>query len=387
MPGASPTLEREWSLLKAACTFNHRHEEIESLRARLRGPIRWKLLFDLAEAHGVQPLLHRLLSGVRDLVPPGEMLALDRANQTNLHKALFLSRELIRVSDCLQAIGIDVLPYKGVALAETVYGDMVLRQAGDIDLLIRPHDLVRARMALEELGYQPHLPLSEQQERAYLKSGYECAFDSAAGRNLLEVQWAIQPRFYAVDFDMEALFQRAVSVTVAGRSMKAPSVEDLFLVLSLHAAKHVWGRLIWLSDLARMVKMPSLDWTFIASQAWSMGVVRILRVSLILTNRLVGTPVPTTADASLPTDPEAQALANRIQDQIINGATGDAESFAYFKLMLQLRERRSDRLRFLTRLAFTPGPSEWAAIRFPEPLFPLYRLVRLSRLAARLVGA
>ena len=387
MPGASPTLEREWSLLKAACTFNHRHEEIESLRARLRGPIRWKLLFDLAEAHGVQPLLHRLLSGVRDLVPPGEMLALDRANQTNLHKALFLSRELIRVSDCLQAIGIDVLPYKGVALAETVYGDMVLRQAGDIDLLIRPHDLVRARMALEELGYQPHLPLSEQQERAYLKSGYECAFDSAAGRNLLEVQWAIQPRFYAVDFDMEALFQRAVSVTVAGRSMKAPSVEDLFLVLSLHAAKHVWGRLIWLSDLARMVKMPSLDWTFIASQARSMGAVRILRVSLILTNRLVGTPVPTTADASLPTDPQAQCLANRIQDQIINGATLDTESVAYFKLMLQLRERRSDRLRFLTRLAFTPGPSEWAAIRFPEPLFPLYRLVRLSRLAARLVGA
>ena len=47
MPGASPTLEREWSLLEAACTFNHRHEEIESLRARLRGPIRWKLLYSI----------------------------------------------------------------------------------------------------------------------------------------------------------------------------------------------------------------------------------------------------------------------------------------------------------------------------------------------------
>jgi hypothetical protein len=116
------------------------------------------------------------------------MLALDRASQTNLHKALFLSRELIRVVDRLQAISVDVLPYKGVALAETVYGDIALRQAGDIDLLIRPQDFARARKSLRELGYQPHLLLSERQERAYLKSGYECAFDSDAGRNLLEVQ-------------------------------------------------------------------------------------------------------------------------------------------------------------------------------------------------------
>lgn len=387
MPGASPTLEREWSLLKAACSFENPGKETESLHSLLCGPIRWKLLFDRAEAHGVQPLLHQLLSSAPDLVPREEMLALDRASQTNLHKALFLSRELIRVVDRLQAISVDVLPYKGVALAETVYGDIALRQAGDIDLLIRPQDFARARKSLRELGYQPHLLLSERQERAYLKSGYECAFDSDAGRNLVEVQWAIQPRFYAVDFDMDALFQRAVAVTVAGRSMEAPSAEDMFLVLSLHAAKHVWERLIWLSDIARIMSSPCLDWSFISSRARSMGIVRIVRVSLILTNRLLGTPIPAAAETSLPTDPEATALANPIQDQIINGTIGDSESFGYFRLMLQLRERRFDRLRFLTRLAFTPGPSEWAAVRFPEPLFPLYRLVRLSRLLARLVGA
>ena len=114
---------------------------------------------------------------------------------------------------------------------------------------------------------------------------------------------------------------------------------------------------------------------------------RIVRVSLILTNRLLGTPIPAAAETSFPADPEAQALADQIQGQIISGTIGDSESFGYFRLMLQLRERRFDRLRFLTRLAFTPGPSEWAAVRFPEPLFPLYRLVRLSRLLARLVGA
>jgi hypothetical protein len=52
-----------------------------------------------------------------------------------------------------------------------------------------------------------------------------------------------------------------------------------------------------------------------------------------------------------------------------------------------LREQPADRLRFLQRLAFTPGPGEWQSVRLPGPLFPLYRLVRLARVAARLVRA
>ena len=65
----------------------------------------------------------------------------------------------------------------------------------------------------------------------YIASGYEWTFDSPAGRNLLELQWALQPRFYAVDFDMDGLFERAVNVAVVGRRVKTPPSEDLLLVL------------------------------------------------------------------------------------------------------------------------------------------------------------
>jgi hypothetical protein len=51
-----------------------------------------------------------------------------------------------------------------------------------------------------------------------------------------------------------------------------------------------------------------------------------------------------------------------------------------------LRENRRDRMRFITRLGFTPGPGEWNAIHLPESLTPLYRLVRLCRVAGRLVS-
>jgi hypothetical protein len=315
------------------------------------------------------------------------MRSLQQRYQTNLHKALFLSRELIRILDCLSAAGLEVVPYKGPALADAIYGDIALRQSGDIDLLIRPHDLPRICSAVRELGYVPNWSLSEAEQLAYLQSGCECAFDGPAGRNLLEVQWAIQPRFYAIDFDMNGLFHRAVTVSVAGRPMKTPSHADLLLVLSAHAAKHVWGRLIWLCDVAQLMNVKTLDWSWIGSRAQDLGIVRILRVTMLAAQRLLGAAIPAAAQGSLPEDLATAALVAEIEVHITSEATYNVESLSYFRLMMRLRERPADWLRFLQRLALTPGPSEWRTVRLPRPLFPLYRLVRLSRLAARLVRA
>jgi hypothetical protein len=393
MSATSATLDAEWSLLLTACSEIPRQEKIARLRLLLREPIRWKILFDLAARHGTQPLLYQSLVEIgveiKDAVPREQISAIEQGYQTNLHKALFLSRELIRMVDRMSALGVEVMPYKGLALAELIYRDVALRQAGDIDLLIHPQDLPRIREAVRELGYTPHMIFSKAQERAYLQSGYEYAFDGTAGPNLLEVQWAIHPRFYAIDFDMQELFRRAIKVTVAGHPMKTPSPEDLLLVLSAHAAKHVWGRLVWLCDIARLMNLPTLDWSWIASQAQALGIVRILRVTMLLANRLLSTAIPPAAQASLPEDPAISAatisLANEIQIHIASESAHNVESSAYFRLMMRLRERPADRRRFLQRLVFTPGPGEWQAVRLPEPLFPLYRLVRLSRLAARLI--
>jgi len=305
--------------------------------------------------------------------------------QANLHKALFLSRELISILDCLESAGVEAMPYKGLALAETIYGDIALRQSGDIDLLIRPQDLPRICQALAPLGFVPHENFSVAELRAYLKSGYESAFDAPAGKNLLEVQWAILPRFYSVDFDMGAVFRRAVMTTVAGRAIKSPSLEDLFIILALHAAKHVWGRLIWLCDLSRMMNVPQLDWRQITSQAEELGIIRILRVTVLLANRLLNARVPAALER-FPADNDVSLLADDIRGYIGSATEYDVESAAYFRLMLRLRERLSDRLRFLTRLVWTPGPGEWRSIRLPAPLFPLYRVVRLYRLTRKLVN-
>jgi Uncharacterised nucleotidyltransferase len=371
----------EWPLLLAACRPD-RSKAVEEIGSLLQFPVRWETLFALAESHGVLPLLHQALMAVRDSVSPEALNKLASKYQTNLHKAMMLSRELIRILDSLAENEIEVMPYKGLALSESVYGDIALRQTGDIDLLIRAKDVSRARDVLRNLNFVPHLELSERQENAYFKSGYEFMFDAPAGRNLLELQWAVQPRFYAVDLSAEKLFERAIPVSVAGRIVKTPSFEDLFIVLSLHAAKHVWAKLIWIGDLARIMELDGLDWAEIESCARGLRIRRILALNLTLANQLLGVSIPLAAQPML--EAGIGDHAELIKGFVSGGAPFDVDSVGYFRFMLRLREDPIDRMRFITRLLLTPGPGEWASVHLPDSLFPAYRLVRLSRLAARL---
>ena len=168
--------------------------------------------------------------------------------------------------------------------------------------------------------------------------------------------------------------------------MKTPSMEDLYIILALHAAKHVWGRMIWLCDLARIGSSRALNWNRVGEQACELGIVRIVRVTLFLIQRVFAIPIPSPAEASLPSDERAAELAEEIAYQIADETEYDVESPAYFRLMLRLRERSPDRIRFMSRLLFTPGPGEWALVKLPKLMFPLYRIVRLTRVAARVAN-
>lgn len=376
-------LPPEWNLLLAASSANPSSSDLRLVRNLLEKPVNWDSVLRLANQHGTTSLLYQNLAPLDGVIPIAVLQSLRQAYDHNIHKTLFLARELIRILDCLADLGIEVIPYKGIVLAEVYYGDMALRQSGDMDLFVRSQDMARIKNAIRDLGFTPRLSIPEDAEADYIAAGYECTFDCAAGKNLLELQWALQPRYYAVDFDMEGLFDRAVNATLAGRTVKMPSPEDLLLILSVHAAKHVWGRLIWLRDIAQILQRDNLNWDWIQPQARHLGVERILHITLLLLDRFFGTRLPAVVETKLLMDKTANVLVQQIAISIATGVNYEEEKLSYFRLMMRLRERKTDRLRFLARLTFTPGPGEWKAVHLPKPLFPLYRLVRLARLASR----
>lgn len=378
----------EWQFLRAAATQNPAEADLANSFERLAAiageqSFDWKSFQRLADRHGLTSILYRNLAPRPELVPAAIFDSLRQSYESNVRKSLLLARELMRVLECAGRLGIELIPYKGISLAETWYGDVALRPVGDIDVFVRAKDAIRMKNGVRELGYLLRHEIPKAGEARYIDSGYEFTFDSPAGKNVLELQWQLQPRFYAADYDIEGLFARAAVTKVAGQGVRTLSAEDLLLVLSIHAAKHVWERLIWLCDIAQILRHHALNWEFIRREAHGLGVSRILHVTFLLTNRFIGTDIPSAIAADVRSDGEAQEFAEEISRSVIVGVNYEEQKIFYFRLMMRLRERPSDRLRFLTRLVFTPGPGEWQSMPLPPALSPLYRMIRLARIATR----
>ena len=351
-----------------------------------RQDLDWQRVLLLAEHHGVTPLVYRALRDVAEGIPPSIQDELRERYEHNARRNLVFVGELVRVLDCLEAHAIDAIPYKGPVLAEAVYGDLALREFYDLDVLLRPADFARATEALKSLSYVPNVQLSSAQQRAYLRSGYECAFDGPLGKNLLEMQWAIVPRFFSVNFDVERFFQRATLTKIGDHPVKTLCAEDLLLTLCVHAAKHGWVRLCWLRDIASLSQLSDLDWDRVLADAKTLGILRIVTVSLTLAARLLGVNIPDSVAGRIQMDATIPKLSDRIAADIPESEAYSTESLEYFRLMMKLREHLSDRLRFGARLAFTPSVGEWEVVNLPAPLSPLYHVVRLFRVAERLLS-
>jgi len=383
-PGTSASASPEFDLLVACCTGTWGHAEGSRIRRLLCSPLDWNKLLSLAEHHGLVPSLFQSLAGFSHLVPAQNFAALRLRCQQNACRALWFTQELDRILDRMQCAGIEVLAHKGPALASLLYGDVAQRQFNDLDLLVRTRDAKAAKAILASLGYQRDTDFNSAEERALLNSGYEQVFHSPHGKNLLELQWRILPRFYAVDFDMEKLFARSKEVQLADRSCRMLSPEDLLLALCVHAAKHGWTQLSWLRDITQLVRNRGLDWGYIAKETVHLGIRRIVAINLAVCSSLFRRSalraVPSTP-VLCASDGQENAVAEDILTALRAGMVRETESLAYFRWTMHLRERWRDRARFLWRLSSTPSIGEWRAVKLPAPLFPLYRLVRGFRLA------
>lgn len=367
----------EFELLLGCCAYRRDSDRIAQA---LAPPINWEIALRLAEHHRVLPALHTAVNG-HDDVPASIASAIRSRVEKNALKALRFSAELARIARAFAALGLDALAYKGPVLGQFLYRDPSMRQFGDLDFLVRPADVARAKEALRALGYELQLQLSRRQENAYLRSGYEYVFALAGQRNLLELQWRIVPRFYAIEFDLEAMFERSVEVTTEGSRVRSLGPDDLMLALCVHAAKHGWAQLGMLRDIATLADS-KLDWKWILKEARRLGIARILTISNLLASSLLGCSIPD-AIVSAEEIPAAETLTHDLEHRLTGGQEPDPRSLQYFRDFARTRERWQDRARLVSRLVATPSVGEWESVRIPDSLFPLYRAVRIGRLLKR----
>lgn len=385
LPTAPTIASPEGQLLLACARTPLAPEQQRRLRELAAARLDWEVLLEAAEGHGLEPLLGwHLAESAAEAVPPAVAERLRARLARHARSNLLLAGELIRILGSFEAHGITGLPYKGPVLAAGLYGNLALREFSDLDILVEPRQVPAACELLLSAGYRPQLELSARQQSAYLRSGCELGFVSREGSVVVEIHWRIAPRHFCAEPAVEELLQRAQSLPLGEAQVRTLAPEDLLLVLALHAAKHLWRGLGWICDVAQLLRrFPALDWAAVEKRAGALGVRRLIDLPLLLAHELLEAPLPAGPAAGIAADSDLQAMAREVLQRPLVEAASAEWSVADHRFFLRARERRRDRMRYLLRLAVTPGAAEWQSVRLPAFLFPLYPAVRLVRLAGK----
>jgi hypothetical protein len=334
---------------------------------------RWNGVLQLAERHGVFPLLYPL---VADHLPATIRAGRDALYQAHAARCAAMTSELARLLKDLESAGQRALAYKGPALAARAFGSTVARGFVDLDILVRRDDLPAVRRRLQALGYRPaqSSPVPDP-----LLFGSECdeTFLHDQRAVALEVHWAVAPPWLRFPVTTESLLERAVPVEAPPLRAASPGDEDMVLLLCLNGAKDGWPKLEPLCSLAALVaRRPDFDWDQLLANAARLHTRRMLHLGLLLASRLGFLMVPPAAAASVQADRGATALADRVRQRwTAPAAPTDKLWFA-----ISTRERWRDRVGSVLTRALRPTRDDAAFFPLPGTLTPLYALVRPYRL-------
>lgn len=353
------------------------------LTALVHQDLDWAALIRMAQWHGLLPLLYtQLQTTCPDAVPAALWQPLRARFEANAAHNLRLTAALLALLREFARHGVPVVPFKGPVLAATAYHNLALRQFGDLDLLVQPQDMPRVKALLLDCGYQPALALTPTQEAAMLPWYNERTFLHPDTRVALDVHWSLHRHFWPTPHDPASLWERLVPVTLGGQEVWTFTPEDTLVVLCGHGARHVWYRLLWLSDIAWLLEAtPHLDWARVTAQA--QGGRRMLWLGLRLIHELLAVPLPEAMRHQVQADPQTARLIEVVSQVLF--ATPPVVPLGFSNLWFRYRvlETLGSRSALLYHSFCTPDPADltWLPMSLPTALFPLYSVLRLIRLS------
>ena len=333
----------------------------------------WNAILDLADRHAVGAFL-------RSSCDPASLAG---GGLENARSNLALSAELIKLVDIFDRGKIDVVPLKGPVLGSALYQDRVLKASSDLDLLVRRADALRAKRLLESIGYSletvPHWPAGN----AYLRNiNDELAFNDPSLWLKLDLHWSLLPGYFPSPFGEAKMWADLRSVSWGNASLQTLSPEHQLLFLCAHGVKHLWARLGWLCDLARLIQVePGINWHEVFEQTRQTHTTRMVLLSLLLARDLLGVELPPAAAGLADADPKARTLAAAVLERM--RADRPATTIATGLFCMHAIERSSQQVRLAFGMFVQPTEAEYRVLQLPPALYWMYYLFRPMRLAAK----
>jgi hypothetical protein len=394
------TIRPEAALLLSCARTQLTPEIADRIRSLVGQGIDWIALIRLAMRHDVMPLLYcSLRQACPDAMPQAILGSLRMRYKAQSEQASRYARELVRVLGILECGGIRALPYKGPALAQRLYGDVSLREFGDLDIMVVERDVPRALDLIRRSGYQLATPSDADNLPEYIHTNRELQFyssraffdgrpderaDACPSGAQIELQWRFTARLACVQQDPQRFLQRSEVISLAGAQVPSLPLEVYLLVLSLHATKHKWEQLKLICDIAQILGRPNLDWKYVLDEAHDLGLKRMLAVGVLLAEDPLGAAIPAPLAQGLRLDSAARALAVQVRRGLFEKPDEDWLKAADFPFQYKIRERLRDKAALLYRnlpSKMAPDERDRQFVSLPKSISPLYYLVRPVRWA------
>jgi hypothetical protein len=379
--------DRVFPVLLCAARVSLSDERRTKLRELLTGFSDWAALEREAYEQGVLPLLTTHLDAIgAELVPAQVMDRLHAAHGACAVRNLTLASRLAETVSLLRENGIEAIAFKGSALAVRVYGNLSLRPAVDVDLLVKPADVPRAKQVLTESGYRPWFELNGRQEALHVRSDCEYEFTTPDGNTSVEIHWRVLTHEFAFDFpDLEA-WHRVEPITLAGVPIATLGPEDRLIALCAHGARHLWRRLKWVVDIHEVVKRSRIDWPVAFERARQHHAENMVFLGLAVARDLLDTRLPPSVSLQIDARRAVRCLARQVCTRNLHDPEAERRISRHW-FFLRTRERFSDKVRYVWRTAVTPQIADFDAVSNPNLRPWFYSAVRLLRLPGRLRGS
>ena len=355
-----------------------------SVRDLVSKGIDWEILLKLAAYHCVRPMLLQTLKSVCwDAVPQKIQLDLTLFNKANVQKNLLFTGELLRLLDFFKQNGILIAAFKGSVLANSVYGNISLREFSDLDVIVQEADLSKAEEILTARGYQADFADRDYRSAFQSYQGQYAFRDGNTGISV-DLHWRLSGKGVAFPLQSTEIWRRLERVTIAGRTVLTLAHDDLALFLAAHGTKEGWRSLIWVCDFAELLRnYQDIDWVAVLDRAQRSHSSRPVLLAIALASTLLDAPAPAALIDRVWKSLAVRKLVEEAKLRMLRAVP--EEELEFFLNDLKARDRLRHRFLAIATLLTTRTVGDYEAMPLPKSLWGLYYFTRPFRLAGKML--
>lgn len=278
---------REFQLLLACCSTLK--PCVESIISLCSFGVDWDVFVSLVARHQVTALVYTALCQHAPAHFPGTAKEkLKNLTMNERGRALRHAAELVRLNEAFTKQQVEMIPLKGVTLSLQLFGDPAMRQAQDIDLMVRPEKLDDADRLLKVQGYKRTFPASEltpKMWRRVLLQDHHMTYCHDDLQLTVELHWSLD--LWPLEHVSE-LWKHCEKTEWMNTTFRQLNKNALVLLLCSHGAGHMWSRLKWLSDVAILLAQERTDWNDLLGMTTELDLERALAQTALLAHWLFG---------------------------------------------------------------------------------------------------